>query len=129
MLNQNLFGVIEELYKEHYTYLRNFLIGLTKNDEVADDIIQDLFAKMLTDPSKIQQVTNMKGWLVKVAKNTLLDHYRKKRPELLYDESIIESLLIENQTPESKTMIQFQIQIALGHLSTHDQAIFLAKFH
>ncbi|GIN57264.1 RNA polymerase sigma factor [Lederbergia ruris] len=129
MLNQNPFGVIEGLYKEHYTYLRHFLIGLTKSDELADDIIQELFAKMLTDPAKTQQVTHMKSWLVKAAKNTFLDHYRKKKPELLYDESVIESLLIENQTPESKMMIQFQIKTALGHLSTQDQAIFLAKFH
>lgn len=53
MINQNLFEVIEEIYEEHYTYLRNFLIGLTTNYDVADDIIQELFAKILTDPLKI----------------------------------------------------------------------------
>ncbi|MFD2925280.1 hypothetical protein [Halobacillus naozhouensis] len=36
----NPLELIEEIYKKHYVYLRNFLIGLTKNDEVADDIIQ-----------------------------------------------------------------------------------------
>lgn len=129
MINQNPFGAIEELYKEHYTYLRNFLLGLTKSGEIADDIIQDLFAKILTDPSKVQQVTHIKSWLVKAAKNTLLDYYKKKKPELLHDESVIENLLIDNQTPEFKTFIHYQIVTALDHLSTHDKAIFLAKFH
>ena len=56
MINQNPFEVIEEIYGEHYTYLRNFLIGLTKSYDVADDIIQELFAKILTDPLKIQEL-------------------------------------------------------------------------
>ncbi|UOR11116.1 hypothetical protein [Halobacillus amylolyticus] len=30
----NPLELIEEIYKEHYVYLRNFLIGLTKSDEV-----------------------------------------------------------------------------------------------
>jgi RNA polymerase sigma-70 factor (ECF subfamily) len=129
MINQNPFEVIQELYKEHYTYLHNFLIGLTKDNDLADDIIQELFAKILIDPSRVQQVTHMKSWLVKAAKNTLLDHYKKRRPALLHDESVIESLIIDNQTPESKAIINFQIITALGYLSMSDKAIFLAKFH
>ncbi|WP_068985935.1 MULTISPECIES: RNA polymerase sigma factor [Lysinibacillus] len=129
MINQNPFEVIEKIYEEHYTYLRNFLIGLTKSYDVADDIIQELFAKILTDPSRVQQVTYMKSWLVKAAKNTLLDHYKKRKPALFHDESVIESLLIDNQTPESKAIINSQILSTLGYLSTSDKAIFLAKFH
>ncbi|MGE7917153.1 RNA polymerase sigma factor [Lysinibacillus xylanilyticus] len=72
MINQNPFEVIEEIYEEHYTYLRNFLIGLTKSYDVADDIIQELFAKILTDPSRVQQVTYMKSWLVKAANSLIM---------------------------------------------------------
>lgn len=129
MINQNPFEVIKELYEEHYKYLQSFLIGLTKSYDVADDIIQELFAKILTDPSRVQQVTHMKSWLVKAAKNTLLDHYKKRKAVLFHDESVIESLLIDNQTPESKAIINFQITTALGNLSMRDKAIFLAKFH
>ena len=71
----------------------------------------------------------MKSWLVKGVKNTLLDHYKKKTPELLLDENIIENILIDNQTPEIKAMINDQIQSILGDLSSKDKAILLAKIH
>lgn len=125
----NPLELIEEIYKEHYVYLRNFLRGLTKNDDFADDIIQELFAKILVKPSSILDVTYMKSWLVKGVKNTLLDHYKKKTPELLMDENIIENILIDNQTPEIKAMINDQIQSILGDLSSKDKAILLAKIH
>lgn len=49
----------------------------------------------------------MKSWLVKVAKNTLLDHYKKRKPELFHDESVIENLLIDNQTPELLCLLSY----------------------
>lgn len=129
MLKINPLEVIEGIYKEHYVYLKNLLIGLTKNDEVADDIIQELFAKILMNPSNILEVTYIKSWLVKGAKNILLDHYKKKKPELLKNENIIETLLINNQTPEVETLINSQIETVLGSLSTMDRTILLAKVY
>ncbi|MFS0780584.1 RNA polymerase sigma factor [Bacillus sp. 1P06AnD] len=120
---------IEQIYKEHYVYLRNLLISLTKNEEMADDVIQDLFAKILMNPSLILNVVYMKSWLVKGAKNTLLDYYKKKKPELLKDGNLMESLLINNQTPEMKMVMNSQIDSLLGDLSTIDRTILLAKVH
>ncbi|GAB3068531.1 RNA polymerase sigma factor [Virgibacillus ainsalahensis] len=125
----NPLELIEEIYNEHYVYLRNFLIGLTKNDEVADDIIQELFAKILINPSSVLEVTYMKSWLVKGVKNTLLDYHKKKKPELLKDENIIETILINNQTPEVKTLVNNQIHTVLGELNDTDRAILLAKVY
>ncbi|WP_341323625.1 hypothetical protein NSQ62_09180 [Solibacillus sp. FSL H8-0523] len=45
MSKMNPLVLIEEIYNEHYAYLRNFLIGLTKSDVIADDIIQDFLQK------------------------------------------------------------------------------------
>ncbi|MBD8069599.1 RNA polymerase sigma factor [Bacillus sp. PS06] len=127
MSKLNPLEAIEEIYNEHYSYLRNFLIGLTKDDAIADDIIQELFSKILVNPTSVFKVKYMKSWLVQGAKNTLLDHYKKKKPELFKDEKIIESLLIDNHTPEVKMLINNQLETILGQLSTTDKAIILAK--
>ncbi|WP_232700002.1 RNA polymerase sigma factor [Brevibacillus daliensis] len=129
MAKINPLEVIEEIYKEHYVYLKNILIGLTKNVEIADDIIQEVFAKILMNPSMILEVTYMKSWLVKAAKNTLLDYYKKKKPELLKNENSIETLLINNQSPEVETLINSQLEAVLGKLSTLDRTILLAKVY
>lgn len=129
MSKNNPLKLIEEVYNEHYRYLRNFLIGLTKSDEIADDIIQELFAKILVTPTRILKVNYMKSWLIKSAKNTLIDYYRKKKPELLNDENIIESLLINNYTPEVSVMTDYELETILNEFSATDKAIIIAKEH
>ncbi|WP_077604949.1 RNA polymerase sigma factor [Oceanobacillus sojae] len=123
----NPLEMIEEIYNEHYAYLKNFLIGLTKSDEIADDIIQELFSKILINPTSVYKVDYMKSWLTRGAKNTLLDYYKKKKPALLHNDRVIESLLIDNHTPEVDFMIHDRLESALGRLSDTDKAIILAK--
>ncbi|MER2030539.1 MAG: RNA polymerase sigma factor [Solibacillus sp.] len=119
--------LIEEIYNEHYAYLRNFLIGLTKSDVIADDIIQDFFTKILVSPSVVTEVKYMRSWLITGVKNTLLDYYKKKKPELLQDENIIETLLVDNYTPEVSATINNELETILGKLSTSEKAIIIAK--
>lgn len=120
MKKNNPFEAIEEIYIAHYSYLKNYLLKLTKDEEVANDIIQELFSKILKDPVRISQVQHIKIWLIKAIKNTLLDYYKKKKPELLHDENLIEDLLINYQTPELKAMMSAQIEAALNDLSKRD---------
>ncbi|WP_336046629.1 RNA polymerase sigma factor [Solibacillus ferritrahens] len=127
MSKMNPLVLIEEIYNEHYAYLRNFLIGLTKSDVIADDIIQDFFTKILVSPSVVTEVKYMKSWLITGVKNTLLDYYKKKKPELLHDENIIETLLVDNYTPEVSATINNELEMVLSKLSTSEKAIIIAK--
>ncbi|MBD8034076.1 RNA polymerase sigma factor [Solibacillus merdavium] len=127
MSKMNPLVLIEEIYNEHYAYLRNFLIGLTKSDVIADDIIQDFFTKILVSPSLVTEVKYMRSWLITGVKNTLLDYYKKKKPELLQDENIIETLLVDNYTPEVSATINNELEMVLSKLSTSEKAIIIAK--
>lgn len=71
---------IEKMYNENYLFLRNFLffIGLTKSEDLAEDIIQDLFTRILFNPENMLKVTYTKRWLITCAKNAFLDYYKKK---------------------------------------------------
>ncbi|WP_341323626.1 RNA polymerase sigma factor [Solibacillus sp. FSL H8-0523] len=69
----------------------------------------------------------MRSWLITGVKNTLLDYYKKKKPELLQDENIIETLLVDNYTPEVRTTINNELETILGKLSTTEKAIIIAK--
>jgi RNA polymerase sigma-70 factor, ECF subfamily len=127
MVKKNPLKIIEDVYNEYYLYLKNFLTGLTRDGQLADEIIQELFAKILLNPSKVLEVSYMKSWLVKGARNTLLDHYKKKKPALLSDEKIIESLLINEASPEITILIRNELEHILNSLSPTERAIILAK--
>jgi RNA polymerase sigma-70 factor (ECF subfamily) len=89
------FEAIERIYHEHYPYLLNFLLSFTSDKQLAEDIIQDVFSKMLLQPDKIVTIANFKSFLVRSAKNQLIDHYRKKKPTLLTNDQEFEKLLVD----------------------------------
>lgn len=118
---------IEKIYNENYSFLRNFLIGLTKNEDLAEDIIQDLFTRILFNPENLLKVTYTRSWLMTCAKNAFLDNYKKKKPTLLKDEEIIERLLIDQTSIEKEVMINKQLEDLLKKLNPTDKAVVLAK--
>lgn len=88
--------VIEDIYNIYYQYILNFLLSLTSDKQLAEDIIQEIFSKILLHPETILDVRNIQSFLITSAKNQLIDHYRKKKPSLLHDDQAIEKLLIDN---------------------------------
>lgn len=46
---------------------------------------------------------------------------------MLQDENIIETLLVDNYTPEVRTTINNELETILGKLSTTEKAIIIAK--
>jgi RNA polymerase sigma-70 factor (ECF subfamily) len=53
----------------------------------AEDLRQDVFIKAIRFHENFVSGTNMKGWLVRITKNTFINSYRKKtkNPEILRD--------------------------------------------
>lgn len=119
--------IIENMYTDHYIYLRNYLLGLTKSHQEADDVIQELFSKILRNPPKVLEVEHVQGWLLKSARNTLLNFYKRKRPVLLKEEEMLETLLISNNSVEDEVMVTQQLDTYLEGMTKTDQAIFIAK--
>jgi RNA polymerase sigma-70 factor, ECF subfamily len=125
--NLTTIEIIENLYLEHYSYLKNYLIKLTKSEDEADEIIQELFSKLLTNPKSIQKVNYKKSWLVACSRNILIDKYRKFKPTLLKEDNIIEYILIEHNTPESIGEVKSELDNLLSNLNKSEKAILLAK--
>lgn len=60
--------------------LFQFLVKRTGDREVARDLLQDTFHKALMHEQHLRNdVENAEAWLMSVARNTLIDHTRKKR--------------------------------------------------
>ncbi|MCP3033137.1 RNA polymerase sigma factor [Halobacillus sp. A1] len=127
MANLKPFQYIESIYEDHYYDLRRYLARMSGSQQEADDVIQELFTKIITKPSIIADVHSIKGWLKVAARNTLMDRYKKKRPSLLKEEDIIEDLLINNYSPEEQIIVNTQLDSVLDTLSKTDKSIILAK--
>jgi len=69
------------LWRELAMPLRRFIRARTSTAADADDLLQEVFVRIqqrlpdLRDPAKLQ------GWVYRIARNTIIDHHRKRRPE------------------------------------------------
>ncbi|REJ16310.1 MAG: hypothetical protein C6W57_09385 [Caldibacillus debilis] len=93
--NENPMEVIEDLYNTHYRYMLNFLLRLTPDRQLAEDIVQEVFSNLLTHPETMLKIRNIQSFLITSARNRLIDHYRKKKRSLLQDGQMMERLLID----------------------------------
>lgn len=72
------------LYKEHVQELFSYGKALTSNDERLKDAIQDVFYKILSNPSSLKNVQNLKYFLFKSLKTGLLIYLNQKSTKKQY---------------------------------------------
>lgn len=101
-----------------------FIRSRVKSEEDAEDILQDVFFQFIgnTDP-----VTELSGWLFRVARNKITDNYRKKRPELL-DDIEMENDFIHDENPEiifQREMFWEQLDNILKDLPEEQREVFI----
>ena len=78
---------IEQAYRTHKDHLYNYIFRLCNNHQLAQDVVQQAFTKLLAD-HRLQNVRNVKSYLFTVARNQLYDTWKKKTETLLPDEEI-----------------------------------------
>ncbi len=77
---QNIVKTITDYGKGLFSFIR----GRVKTEEDAEDILQDVWYQ-LSNVVDIDEIEQMSGWLFRVARNKIIDNYRKKSPESLND--------------------------------------------
>ncbi len=60
--------------------LRAFLRRRVRDDATADDLTQDTLLKAYRSRETLRDDTRVEAWLYRVARTTLIDHYRRQRP-------------------------------------------------
>ena len=68
-----------QLYKAHLNNCYNYIFLFTKSKEETEEILQEVFVKIWEGREKLANVQSFKNYLLKSAKNKLLDHVRKEQ--------------------------------------------------
>jgi RNA polymerase sigma-70 factor (ECF subfamily) len=72
-------SIISELIHRYQERLRRYLIGLTEDREFAEDILQEIWMRVVTRGSQFKGDSQFSTWLFAVARNLVRDQRRKKR--------------------------------------------------
>lgn len=68
---------IEQWFIQFEKDITHYLVYYTGTTDV-EDIVQDTFLRALQAYGQYRQDANPKTWLISIARNTAIDHYRKK---------------------------------------------------
>lgn len=118
--------------------LRSFIRRRVPDEGDAEDILQDVFYEMLVAYRLMKPVEQAGAWLFRVARNKIIDRFRKKKPESLETQSRQgeeESLNLEELLPSpergpeaayARTVLLEELEEALEELPEEQREVFLA---
>ena len=72
---------MEDTLVHYYKPLLGYINKRVNNTLDAEDLLQDIFLKL--SQSDLEKIDNLKSWLYAVARNAIIDYYRKKKIELI----------------------------------------------
>ncbi len=69
------------LFKEHYPFLVKYLIKVTMNSDLAEDLAQDTMIKCIEKIKLYNGKAKFSSWLISIATNQYIDTIRKNKRE------------------------------------------------
>lgn len=66
--------------------LTNFVLGKTKDENLAKDIVQDVFVKVFTKANTLQDPNKLVSWIYQIARNEIANHFRNAKVKTLEQE-------------------------------------------
>ncbi len=90
--------MIETIWNDFHKELKNFILKKVKDESITNDILQDVFLKILHNADKITQATSVRQYIYGITRNTTIDHFRKSAKSTDIEN---EYLLISEEETES----------------------------
>jgi len=87
-LKKGSFAAFDHLFSVYRERLYAFAIGYLKIEEDAKELVQDVFVKVWEHRHQLDESRSFNAYLFTIAKNTILNYFRKKANEQNYIEYI-----------------------------------------
>ena len=130
---------IADVVTREQSRLRNFIRRRVPDPRDAEDILQDVFYRLVEANRLLMPIDHITGWLFRVARNRITDLFRKKGPEPLDerdrgsdedDRLRLEDLLPSPDAgPEAlyaRSILLDELEAALGELPDAQREVFVA---
>jgi RNA polymerase sigma factor (sigma-70 family) len=130
---------ISDVMKREGSRLRNFIRRRVSDPLDAEDILQDVFYRLVEANRLLMPIDHVTGWLFRVARNRITDLFRKKKPENFTDAATAdeegEVLQIEDLLPSPdagpealylRNLLLDELELALDELPDEQREVFVA---
>lgn len=118
---------LERIISDNYPVVKGYLIKLTLNEHLAEDLTQDCFIKVLDNINKYNPGGKFSTWLITIANNLYYDYLRKNRKVVLGLE-LDENIVVNEENPEDKMELK-EILKVISLLPYEKRAAFILKHY
>src|SRR5215467_9885687 len=130
---------IAEVVTRERSRLRNFIRRRVPDPADADDILQDVMYELVEANRLLMPIEHVTGWLFRVARNRIIDLFRKKKPESFSGRVVegeegellqLEDLLPSRDAgPEAlyiRNVLLEELELAIDELPAEQREVFIA---
>jgi RNA polymerase sigma factor (sigma-70 family) len=131
---------ISEIIAEERSRLRNFIRKRVPNEADAEDLLQEVFFEVIEAYRLMEPVQQWSAWMFQVARNRIIDLFRKKRLGALGNDWVAlseegETLRLEDVLPSpdagpaeayARTVLLDELEEALDELPEEQREVFTA---
>jgi len=130
---------ISQVVVRERSRLLNFIRRRVPDPLDAEDILQDVFSELVEANRLLMPIDHIAGWLFRVARNRIIDLFRKKKPVLFADADIAgedeDSLHFEDLLPSpdagpdavyARGVLFAAFDLALSELPPEQREVFVA---
>jgi RNA polymerase sigma factor (sigma-70 family) len=131
---------ISEVVRREQSRLLNFIRRRVPDPRDAEDVLQDVFYKLVEANRLLMPIDHVTGWLFRVARNRITDLFRKKRPESFSDAAVAnqeadELLQFEDLLPSpdagpetlyARSVLLDELELAIDELPEEQREVFVA---
>lgn len=129
--------IFNDIYENYHQDLYRFIFYMVKDKEVTEDLVQEVYIKVLKSKNTFKGNSSKKTWLFSIARHTTIDHFRsqKSKKERVLDffdwGEKGESLKDDRPLPEEVLIKDEQIQLVYRYLdkcSIDQRSVLILRF-
>ena len=107
--------------------LRNFIRRRVADPRDVEDIVQDVFSELVEANPLLMPIDHVTGWLFRVARNRIIDLFRRKKPERFDDgEDLLPSLDAGPEDAYARSVLLDELEDAIDELPKDQRDVFIA---
>ena len=72
-------SVFDEIYNKYHHDVFQFLFYMVNHKETAEDLMQEVYIRVLKSYHRFEGKSSEKTWLFSIARNVAIDHFRKQK--------------------------------------------------
>lgn len=117
---------IESLYTQLHDQLCLYICSRTGYADEAEDILQDVFLRIHANIDSIRDLNKLEGWIYQVARNCIIDYYRRQRRAVELTEDFPQETVEEDDPYASR--IPYVRELVNTLPQPYRQAILLTEY-